>query len=170
MADTAGKTLPNPAHQENAMNTFLSRQLVNPPILLERRRSERYRIIHILAITGRGTGQVIDIGRDGLSFGCLYPHSFPETWSMDIIDAKGSHIQEIQVRKVWERKLGHPELSSRYELEVGVEFIDLTREQTDELDFLLGNLECLASSFHAHSRHACMPKPLKPFTGGSSIA
>lgn len=129
------------------MNTLISREIVDPSDLLERRRSERYKIVHMLAITGRGTGQIIDIGRDGLSFGCLYPHSFPETWSMDILDARGSHIKEIRVRKIWERKLGHPELSSRYELEVGVEFIDLTGEQADELEFLLDNLDYLPFSF-----------------------
>lgn len=95
----------------------------------------------MLAITGRGTGQIFDIGREGLSFGCLYPHSFPDTWSMDILDARGSHIRELQVRKIWEKKIGHPELSASYELEVGVEFAELTDEQSDELEFLLDNLD-----------------------------
>lgn len=123
------------------MNPSLTREAVDPWNPLERRRRERYKILHILAITGRGTGQIIDIGREGLSFGCLYPHTFPESWSMDIIDARGSHIKELQVRKTWERKIGHPELSPSFELEIGVEFADLTDEQADELEFLLDNLE-----------------------------
>ena len=123
------------------MNQLITREITDPPNLLERRRSERYKIVHMLAITGRGTGQIIDIGREGLSFGCLYPHSFPNSWSMDILDARGSHIKELHVRKIWERKIGHPELSARYELEVGVEFADLSGEQADELDFLLDNLD-----------------------------
>lgn len=128
------------------MNQIFTQELVDHRNLLERRRGERYKIVHILAITGRGTGQIIDIGREGLSFGCLYPHSFPDTWSMDLIDAKGSHIKELQVRKIWERKIGHPGLSTRYELEVGVEFADLTDVQTDELDFLLDNLDLYSAS------------------------
>ncbi len=129
------------------MNISISRESFEARNITKRRKNERYKIIHILAITSRGTGQILDIGREGLSFGCLYPHSFPETWSMDILDAKGSHIRELQVKKIWERKIGHPELSAKYELEVGVEFTELTDTQSDELDFLLENLDL------------CMPTP-----------
>lgn len=132
---------------ENAMNELLAREIVETRNLLERRKNERYRIVHILAITGRGTGQIIDIGREGLSFGCLYPHSFPDTWSMDVLDARGSHIKELQVRKIWERKTGDLGISTRYELEIGVEFENLTAEQADELDFLLNNLDLHTSPF-----------------------
>lgn len=131
---------------ESAMNQLVTRERVDTPNLLERRRNERYKILHILAITGRGTGQIIDIGREGLSFGCLYPHAFPESWSMDILDARGSHIKELRVRKIWEKKIGHPNLSPRYELEVGVEFADLTEVQAEELDFLLDNLDLYSPS------------------------
>lgn len=123
------------------MNQLLAREATETRSLLERRKNDRHRIVHILAITGRGTGQIIDIGREGLSFGCLYPHSFPETWSMDVLDARGSHIKELQVRKIWERKAGDQESSARYELEIGVEFVYLTAEQSNELDFLLSNLD-----------------------------
>lgn len=130
------------------MNQLIAREIIETRNLQERRKNERYKIVHMLAITGRGTGQIIDIGREGLSFGCLYPHSFPNTWSMDVLDARGSHIKELQVKKVWERKTGDPGLSTRYELEVGVEFADLTDEQADELDFLLDNLDLyIPSSF-----------------------
>lgn len=112
-----------------------------PRNFLERRRSDRYKIVHILAITGRGTGQILDISREGLSFGCLYPHKFPDAWSMDILDAKGSHIKQLQVRKIWERTAGYPELSDEFDLEVGVEFTGLTALQADELDFLFDNLD-----------------------------
>lgn len=129
------------------MNELLAREIVETRNLLERRKNERYRIVHILAITGRGTGQIIDIGREGLSFGCLYPHSFPDTWSMDVLDARGSHIKELQVRKIWERKTADLGISTRYELEIGVEFENLTAEQADELDFLLNNLDLHTSPF-----------------------
>lgn len=123
------------------MNNLTLPELVETRNLLERRRSERFKIVHILAITGRGTGQIVDISREGLSFGCLYPHKFPDTWLMDILDAKGSHIKQIEVRKIWERTIGHPELSTKFELEVGVEFTDLTASQEEEIDFLLDNLD-----------------------------
>ena len=143
----SGYSLFPAATVENAMNQLIAREIVETRNLLERRKNERYKIVHMLAITGRGTGQIIDIGREGLSFGCLYPHSFPETWSMDVLDARGSHIKELQVRKVWERKTGDPGLSTKYELEIGVEFADLTGEQADELAFLLDNLDLYTPSF-----------------------
>jgi hypothetical protein len=132
------------------MNNLTLPELVETQNILERRRSERFKIVHILAITGRGTGQIVDISREGLSFGCLYPHKFPDTWPMDILDAKGSHIKQIQVRKIWERTLGHPELSPEFELEIGVEFTDLTASQAEEIDFLLDNLDL----FDGYSRTA----------------
>lgn len=129
------------------MDNLILPELVETRSLFERRRSERFKIVHILAITGRGTGQIVDISREGLSFGCLYPHKFPDTWPMDILDAKGSHIKQIQVRKIWERTIGHPDLSAKFELEVGVEFTDLSASQADEIDFLLDNLDL----FDGHS-------------------
>jgi len=143
----SGNSLWPAATVENAMNQLIAQEIIETRNLLERRKNERYKIVHMLAITGRGTGQIIDIGREGLSFGCLYPHTFPDTWSMDVLDARGSHIKELQVRKVWERKMGDQGLSARYELEIGVEFADLTGEQADELDYLLDNLDLYTSSF-----------------------
>lgn len=96
--------------------------------------------MNLLVITGRGTGKLIDVSKDGLSFGCLYPHTFPLILSIDILDAKGLHVKKLKVRKVWERNNGNPEISSNFELEVGVAFLDLTSNQEDGLDILLGNL------------------------------
>lgn len=106
----------------------------------ERRKSDRYREMHLLVITGRGTGKILDIGSDGLSFGCLYHHAFPAIWSMDIIDARGVHLKQLHVRKIWEKSSGHPDLSGSFDLEIGVEFMDLTPRQENELDLLLNNL------------------------------
>ena len=125
------------------MNHLTVLELSNSRSLPERRRSDRYKVVHLLAITDRGTGQIGDIGREGLAFGCLYPHKFPESWVMDILDAKGSHIKQLRVRKIWERTIGHPDLPAKFELEIGVEFIEITPAQEDELDYLLSNLDLL---------------------------
>ena len=122
------------------MNQLILNEPLGPAYLRERRSNERYNEVHLLGITGLGTGKIMDIGRDGLSFGCLYPHAFPVIWPMDIIYAKGVHLKQLMVRKVWERNSGHPDLSGSFELEIGVEFMDLTPRQEKELDFLL-NLE-----------------------------
>jgi hypothetical protein len=123
------------------MNQITVQETAHPGYHQEQRKNERYREIQLLVITGLGTGKILDIGNEGLSFGCLYAHAFPSMWSLDIIDAKGSHIKQLKVRKTWERSSGHPELSTKFELEVGVEFIDLNNHQTLELDNLLTNLE-----------------------------
>jgi hypothetical protein len=126
---------------ENAMENLTVLEGVdswNPP---ERRKNERKDDVHIIAVTDRGTGQIVDIGREGLSFGCLYPHNFPDTWSMDILDAKGTHIKQLRVRKIWERKIGHPDLSPKFDLEVGVEFTNLTTLHEVALDYLLDNTD-----------------------------
>lgn len=116
----------------------------------ERRKSDRCNTVHLLGITARGTAKIIDISRDGLSFGCLYPHTFPAEWSMDIINAKGVHLKQLMVRKVWERNIEHPDLSGSFELEIGVEFMDLTPRQEKELDLLLCNL------FFIEVQHPCL--------------
>lgn len=116
-------------------------QEVNSPIFLqEQRRNEHQPVVHLLAVTDRGTGQILDISREGLSFGCLYPHNFPEEWVLDVLDAKGSHIKKLKVRKIWEMSRYNPDTSTNFELVVGVEFVELTTFQAAGVDFVLDNL------------------------------
>ncbi|MFH0783796.1 MAG: PilZ domain-containing protein [Pseudomonadota bacterium] len=122
------------------MDQLILREASNPVYFRERRKNDRCSELNLLVITNRGTGKIMDISRDGLSFGCLYPHNFPVTLLIDILDAKGLHLKQLTVRKVWERNSGDPELSGRFELEIGVEFLDLTPHQENSLDILLSNL------------------------------
>ncbi len=135
---------------EEKMNQLILRESLIPAYLRERRKNDRFSAVNLLGITARGTGKITDIGRDGLSFGCLYRHAFPALWSMDIINANGVHLKQLTVRKIWERDSGHPDLSGGFELEVGVEFIDLTPRQEKELDLLLSNL------FLFNVEHPCL--------------
>jgi hypothetical protein len=109
--------------------------------LQEQRINEHQQAIHLLAVTERGTGQILDISRDGFSFGCLYPHNFPSEWTLDILDAQGSHIKKLKVRKIWEMSKYHPEFSTKFELVIGVEFTELTALQKDGLEYLLYNMD-----------------------------
>jgi hypothetical protein len=127
------------------MNQLIAQATPAPLYLRERRKDDRSREMHLLVITSRGTGKIVDISRNGLSFGCLYHHTFPEIWSMDLINAKGFYLKGIMVRKVWERTIGHPDLSDSFELEIGVEFMDLTPLQENELDFLFNDI-CYADT------------------------
>jgi hypothetical protein len=132
------------------MNQLILQEPLAHAYFRDRRKNDRCTEIHLLGITGRGTGKIIDIGRDGLSFGCLYNHDFPAVWPMDIIDAKGAHLKQFMVRKIWERNSGHPELSGSFELEIGVEFMDLTPRQEKELDLLLNTLTVINIEHPCH--------------------
>ena len=111
--------------------------------LSEQRVNDRHEMINLLAVTERGTGQILDISREGLSFGCLYPHTIPHEFYLDILDAKGSHIKKLKVRKMWEIDGDYQEGAAIFELVVGVEFPDLTQAQADELNYLLDNIELI---------------------------
>ena len=109
--------------------------------LLEQRRIDRQAATNLLAITERGTGQILDISNEGFSFGCLYPHTFPCEFNVDILDAKGSHIKKLRVRKMWETRSNDLDSAANFELVVGVEFFECTCLQTDELTHLLDRME-----------------------------
>jgi hypothetical protein len=121
------------------MNQLTIHKVPETPYLSEQRKNQRYEVINLLVITERGTGQILDINDGGLSFGCLYPHNFPYEFYLDILDAKGSHIKKLKVRKTRETGGEYLDPSAIFELVIGVEFLQLTASQTDELDFLLDN-------------------------------
>jgi hypothetical protein len=121
------------------MNQLTVQKTPDPPYLSEQRKSQRHEIINLLAVTEKGTGQILDINGVGLSFGCLYPHDFPHEFQMDILDAKGSHIKKINVRKIRETTNYFQDPLSTFELVIGVEFFALTSTQADELACLLEN-------------------------------
>ena len=106
----------------------------------ERRKNDRYNELDLFIITTRGTGKIIDISRDGLSFGCLYHQAFPAAWSLDIIDAKGVHLKQLSVMKIWEKSNRFEERYGNFELEIGVEFTRLSERQEEQLDLLFRNL------------------------------
>lgn len=123
------------------MNQLTTYQRPQALYLSEQRRFERHEAIHLLAITERGTGRILDISCEGFSFGCLYPHTFPTVFSVDILDAKGCHIKKIQVKKIWETNGDYLNSPAVFELVVGVEFAEYTGAQMDEIDDLLETLE-----------------------------
>lgn len=109
----------------------------------ERRSNNRHQVLHILVVTNRGTGQVVDISKTGLSFGCLYPHVFPKEWSLDILDAKGSHLKRLPVRIIWQKQGTQIEQDTPFELLVGVEFTGLSPSQSQHLENLLEDYDIL---------------------------
>ncbi|WP_457575818.1 hypothetical protein [Desulfomarina sp.] len=115
------------------------------PIALapSRKRMDQRNILgHLIAINHQGTGQVTSMDERGLSFGCLYQHQFPDEWRMDILDSKGCHIKQLKVRKIWEEI--NPE--SNFEVEIGVEFSQISSYQQEGLDNILSNLHYYVNS------------------------
>jgi hypothetical protein len=128
---------------EESMNQLTTHHTPESLYLSEQRINPRHEVISLLAITERGTGQILDISRQGLSFGCLYPHAFPHEFYLDILDAKGSHIKKVKVRKMWEIDGDCQESDAIFELVIGVEFTDLSSSQKDDMDYLLDNIELI---------------------------
>ncbi len=125
------------------MNQLSTYEASGVSFFSEQRKIQRYEVLNLLAITGRGTGQILDISREGLSFGCLYPHDFPDEFYLDILDAKGSHIKMLNVRKMWETKGDSQNPAETYELVVGLGFSNLTSAQSRELSYLLDTTETI---------------------------
>lgn len=119
------------------MNQLRIQHNLPPVFLSERRKSERLVEINLLMVSSRGTGRILDINQDGLSFGCLYPQTFPEVFTLDIINARGLHLKQATVRKTWQRNRGNIHLSDDYEMEVGAEFLNLHSAQETILALLL---------------------------------
>lgn len=132
------------------MNQLATYKIPETPYFSEQRKNDRHEVINLLAITDRGTGQILDINREGLSFGCLYPHTFPNEFHIDILDAKSSHIKKLKVRKRRETTNDYQEPAGIFELVVGVEFSEITAFQAEELDYLLDNNIVLVDYSYPH--------------------
>ena len=129
------------------MNQLTIRETPATSYYLEQRKFQRFEVLNLLAVTKRGTGQILDLSLEGLSFGCLYPHKFPDEFCLDILDAKGSHIKMLKVRKTWEANGDNLDSAGIYELIVGLEFSELTSAQLGELSYLLGKSEQIENSY-----------------------
>jgi hypothetical protein len=91
----------------------------------------------LIAVTNRGTGQIITISREGISFGCLYPHTFPQELSLDILDGHGAHIEQLKVRKIWEMNRVYTDFCKEFELVIGAQFVNLSDHQAAALERIL---------------------------------
>lgn len=119
------------------METITLQERTVAPYLTDPRNSNPSLTNDLLAVTSKGTGQIITLSREGISFGCLYPHLFPQEWNLDILDARGCHIQQLKVRKVWEMNKFHTDFCKEFELVVGAQFVELSDIQLTALENIL---------------------------------
>ena len=121
------------------MHLITQQERTVPPHLIGHRKNTPSNTPKLLAVTDRGTGQIMTLSREGISFGCLYPHVFPEKLKLDILDGQGGHIKQLPVRKIWEMNRYYFDYKKKFDLVIGAEFIDLSDQQASELEALLEN-------------------------------
>jgi hypothetical protein len=110
-------------------------------ILRNLRKSLRHQPGQLIAITAKGTGKIIDISLDGLSFGCLYPHNFPREMKIDILGADGVFIKGIGVETRWENSYSPAQRADNFEKVTGLCFTGLDHLQSAELEKIIGKFE-----------------------------
>ncbi len=121
---------------------FLQTVETKIPIVIDQRRSLHHQVAQLFAVTAKGTGEIIDISTSGLSFGCLYPHSFPSKMKIDILGENGILIKDISVETGGENSCSGELDKGRFEKITGVKFIGLSRRQLKEIEQLREQLDC----------------------------
>jgi len=105
--------------------------------LQNRRKQQRRKFTAAVTIYPQGVGQVIDVSAGGVAFRCYHEQYLLEGGTVDIIDAGGSHLAELPVKKVWESAGEQKSGDSISVTTVGVKFVGLSPEQQVALYELL---------------------------------
>ena len=100
---------------------------------IDNRKSKRLEANAALAMTPFGMCQMINLNKTGLSFKCIDGKTFPDAWSMSIYDAKDLNLEELKVKKIWEKRANGQGISSVFETEIGGEFESLSASQKAQL-------------------------------------
>ena len=82
-----------------------------------------------------------DINKNGFSFKCIKRPYFLLDWSVDIFDISGMSLEQLQVKKVWEKYMGDRNVQSPFQVKFGVEFKNLSPLQKSQLDTYIRQLE-----------------------------
>ena len=100
---------------------------------IDHRKSRRLEANTALAMTPFGMCQMINLNKTGLSFKCFDGKEFPDAWSMSIYDAQGLNLEELKIKKIWEKRTSGQGISSKFELEIGGAFENLSDSQKPQL-------------------------------------
>lgn len=93
-----------------------------------------------IASAPQGFCQVANISEGGFSLKCFKEHSFPETWYMDLYDKTGLSIEELKVKKIWEKRTRKSNADFQAQVEVGCAFEHLSSSQKSQLHVYLRQL------------------------------
>ena len=105
-----------------------------------KRKYKRLAVNDGIALTPKGVCQLANLNADGISFKCTKEGSFPGEWQMDIYDSRGLSLENVKVKKVWEKGLRNAISTSPFSTEIGGEFKNLTDEQAEKLITYLQHL------------------------------
>ena len=85
----------------------------------DQRSNNRFELKNGVVLTPDRVCQVINLSKGGFALKCFSELVFPPEWTMDIYDATGLNLQELRVKKVWEKKLNKVCLSQHSQVEAG---------------------------------------------------
>ena len=100
---------------------------------IDHRKSRRLEANTALAMTPFGMCQMINLNKTGLSFKCFDGKEFPDAWSMSIYDAQGLNLEELKIKKIWEKRASGQKIAIQSEVVVGGKFENLSAAQENQL-------------------------------------
>jgi len=115
--------------------------------MFNQRKNKRLGAKKVIALVPYVICQVIDLTLDGISFRCRDKHVFPNELSIGIYDPTGLSMEQLQVKKVWEKRLNSPRTPAFFLMAVGWEFRNLSIAQESHLKFYLQRLQELTDSY-----------------------
>ena len=107
------------------------------------RKSKRLKARDCIASTPAGFCQIININSEGLSFKCVKEWSFSQELSLDLYDTAGLNLEQLQVKKIWEKYSSNLCVPLQFSTIVGVAFNNLSDLQKAQLNSYIRRLEGL---------------------------
>lgn len=108
--------------------------------LPNQRKSERFEPNGAIAITINGVCKVVNISSGGVALKCVADCVLPPEWAMDICDVNGACVEQLQVRKIWQRPEKTDSSTPPLFVNIGCCFQDQINSQKIELDTYLQDL------------------------------
>jgi hypothetical protein len=109
--------------------------------MLEQRKNERIEVEKVIVSLPDVVCQVINVNQGGISFRCRGEHDFPNEVSIGVYDSTGVSMEQLHVKKIWEKRSHRPNTQAPFVMAVGWEFSNLTFSQKSHLKLYLQQLE-----------------------------
>ena len=109
------------------------------PSSLDQRSTKRIESQKGIAITPNGICKIINISNEGVALKCIDEQGFPSDWTMDIYDVVGRSLDQLRVKKVWEKWISSTQPVS-FSIEVGGCFNQLSSIQKAQISRYLREL------------------------------